>query len=870
MEYTHPQDCDNFSHVSRVPSCSPSERHAQACSNPAIDFLPDAPHIRKSDISTSQNTSARTLPDVSHVPYPTTNETSFHNEELPADLTPNLYGQGGCRPQHASSNSRIGDTSAMAHLPDRSDKIGVKFISVGNNHTLLLTHSGEVYGWGQNGHGKALHKGPNEIKSPVRLPLTNVVTISASNARFLAFCSDGKLYLWPSSDYVLGEVNISKVESPRFSLLASSSNFKEVYCSQYVSFGLTEEGNVIKFDSNNAFKPIEGFSNIVFLCVCFYSVVAVDENGDFFWYNERCGNYHPGGSSADSASKTIKIGVTKYLSPKTPFHGSFFFDGECLFIVDINGEVWQSNKGDDDVPFNTKPTKVPGLSNIVFISGYNDVCAAIDKNGKVFVWGCVSRVSYFYEDTIVPRCVEAFTNIEGVSVGDDFLFAYNKNTVWAWGRNDKGQLGTGDLIDRPQPVKVFGSEILGAFHYSKRPLDRMFSGLIKSIYFEYLNYLKNLFGDHPYTKARLYTKCSISKKVAKFAKEVINGFEFLKNPQDLNLNDEICDLQLRLSTDYKGPKVVNTRIKKLFVYYNKVPHDPQLLTFFPNVEVVELVRKSISGRTTLNLTYLSNLQCLELKGAFYLEQLPTSLVKLVLNHYDIGVTDLSYLTSLQELILVSPFEINQGTLPTSLVKLMLKDPSIQVTDLSYLESLQELVMVCPFEIAQGTLPTSLVKLALEDDFIQVTDLSYLESLKELVVTCNSISSQILEGQIPLSQSIVRLENSLFPFTKPPNVEIQLLNVNELIIRLHVPTNITEQNFPSLKFVHLINPDEDSLSDSTLSPTKLISQGLIKSVKLIKNECLVELASFPWCIQYSYDESQCIRNIRKLFLRDGNK
>ncbi|KAL0214246.1 hypothetical protein P9112_006430 [Eukaryota sp. TZLM1-RC] len=157
--------------------------------------------------------------------------------------------------------------------------------------------------------------------------------------------------------------------------------------------------------------------------------------------------------------------------------------------------------------------------------------------------------------------IEAFDNVEGISVGDDFIFTYNKNTVWAWGRNYAGQLGTGDLIGRPQPVKVFGSEILGTFHYSTQPLDSMFSGLIKLIYFEYLQYLKNLFGNHPYTKVRFYIKCSISKKVAKFAKQVIDGLEFLKNPEDLKLNENICDSQLRISTDYNGPKVINTRIE---------------------------------------------------------------------------------------------------------------------------------------------------------------------------------------------------------------------------------------------------------------------------------------------------------------------
>ncbi|KAL0213902.1 hypothetical protein P9112_006086 [Eukaryota sp. TZLM1-RC] len=89
-----------------------------------------------------------------------------------------------------------------------------------------------------------------------------------------------------------------------------------------------------------------------------------------------------------------------------------------------------------------------------------------------------------------------------------------------------------------------------------------------------------MFSNHPYTKARFYTKCLISNKVAKFAKQVINGVQYIKDPQDLNVDENICDLQLQLSTDYNGPKVINTRIKKLDVYYDEVDYDPQLLSLF--------------------------------------------------------------------------------------------------------------------------------------------------------------------------------------------------------------------------------------------------------------------------------------------------
>ncbi|KAL0213970.1 hypothetical protein P9112_006154 [Eukaryota sp. TZLM1-RC] len=116
----------------------------------------------------------------------------------------------------------------------------------------------------------------------------------------------------------------------------------------------------------------------------------------------------------------------------------------------------------------------------------------------------------------------------------------------------------------------------------------MFSGLVKLVYWEYLTYLL-LNGNYPYVRAKFSTKCGISKRVAQFAQEVFNHHTIqkkllLKDPQDLNLNENICDLKFHISADYIGLKVINTRIKKIDVYYDEVDYDPQLFSFFLNVE----------------------------------------------------------------------------------------------------------------------------------------------------------------------------------------------------------------------------------------------------------------------------------------------
>ncbi|KAL0207012.1 hypothetical protein P9112_012723 [Eukaryota sp. TZLM1-RC] len=640
-----------------------------------------------------------------------------------------------------------------AHRSDTID--GAEFISCNSRHTLLLTLSGEVYGWGDNDYDQVLYQGPETIQSPIKLPLTNVASISTGVTHSFALSSEGKLFGWGWNGSNL--ISMSSSHSLPITPINIPYNIKEVYGGDDDSFALTQEGKAVVWGSGKSFELIEELTNIIYLYAYCDSFVAINSSGDCFYLLRNSLASNP---------------IIPCLNPANLFINSVALVADFLFVIDANGVVWKCDKGDDDVTFNNKPTKVPRLNNIVSVSGSEGIYAAIDIDGKVFVWGDLSRISDVAEDGEEPRCIEALTDIEGISVGFDYLYAYNKSSVWAWGKNDQGQLGTGDLIDRHEPVKVFGSEILGSFHLPKQPLDRMFSGLIKLVYWEYLNYLKELFGNHPYVKARFYTKCAISKRVAQFAQEVYYAFPiqnkiFLKDPQDLDLNDTICDLQLQFSTVYNGPKVINTRIKKLDVYYDEVDYDPQLLSFFPNIEVVKLGGSSRSEELlSLNLTHLSNLKCLELAFPFDIEQLPTSLVKLALMDYEIDVADLSYLTSLQDLNV-----------------------------------------------------------------------------------CIGISESILKGETPLPQSIVNLDLGL-ELNYLVNIQIQLPNLKELVIHGKVPTNITEQNFPSLKFIQLFNSFEYSLSDSPLSPTRLISQGLIQSVKLIKNEYLVELSCFPWWIQYS--------------------
>ncbi|KAL0209923.1 hypothetical protein P9112_010007 [Eukaryota sp. TZLM1-RC] len=113
-----------------------------------------------------------------------------------------------------------------------------------------------------------------------------------------------------------------------------------------------------------------------------------------------------------------------------------------------------------------------------------------------------------------------------------------------------------------------------------------------------------------------------------------------------------------------------------------------------------------------------------------------------------------------------------------------------------------------------SLPPSIKELQLKNTFIKVTDLSYLSSLENLLFFLTEVDPSVpgvLDGAIPLPESIFKLNLRQLP----RNIQFQLPNLQELTLTMFIPTNITIKNFPSLKIIKLIQPQKESLSNSSL-------------------------------------------------------
>lgn len=106
------------------------------------------------------------------------------------------------------------------------------------------------------------------------------------------------------------------------------------------------------------------------------------------------------------------------------------------------------------------PAQVGTLSNWSDIAGTQRSAAAIKTDGTLWVWGANDygqlglnqSVSTLYSSPVQVGSLTNWKSIFGSNAS--FMAIKTDGTLWAWGRNDRGILGVGDLSDRSSPVQV--------------------------------------------------------------------------------------------------------------------------------------------------------------------------------------------------------------------------------------------------------------------------------------------------------------------------------------------------------------------------------------------------------------------------------
>jgi alpha-tubulin suppressor-like RCC1 family protein len=142
------------------------------------------------------------------------------------------------------------------------------------------------------------------------------------------------------------------------------------------------------------------------------------------------------------------------------------FSAHTLII--LNGQVYAFGRnnfgqiGDGTTSDRYLPFPVPGMTGFVAVAAGTDFSLALRADGTVWGWGRNTHGQLGLGDLdnrSEPVQVPGLTNIIAISAGglstSGFTLALGADgTVWAFGANAAGQLGTGDQDLRSEPVQV--------------------------------------------------------------------------------------------------------------------------------------------------------------------------------------------------------------------------------------------------------------------------------------------------------------------------------------------------------------------------------------------------------------------------------
>ncbi|MFF0477372.1 RCC1 domain-containing protein [Streptomyces sp. NPDC004284] len=149
------------------------------------------------------------------------------------------------------------------------------------------------------------------------------------------------------------------------------------------------------------------------------------------------------------------------------------YNNESAFALALlaDGTVrsWGGNTsgqlGDGTTTARSFPATVAGLSGVSSVSAAGGPFALAVRGGRVLAWGTNAYgqlgngLTTPDKDGPVtrPAAVQSLNRVTDVSGGCEHAVALREDgTVWTWGRNNYGQLGTGTDADRNTPQKVPG------------------------------------------------------------------------------------------------------------------------------------------------------------------------------------------------------------------------------------------------------------------------------------------------------------------------------------------------------------------------------------------------------------------------------
>ena len=328
---------------------------------------------------------------------------------------PNTYGQLG-------DNTTTHRSSAVQTVA-----LGSNWYSIANgyHHTLAVKNDGTLWTWGRNSYGQIGDNTITHRSSPIQTVALgqNWTYVAAGYQHSLASKNDGTLWSFGINNFGQLGNGLSIHRSSPTQTLGSATNW-----------------SIVSGGSNNS--------------------AAIKSDGTLW----TCG-LGSSGTLGDNTTTSKNSPIQVLYDPVTTWSSVSCGYNYYIFSIKKDGTLWCwgnnafGQLGTNETVHRSSPVQTIsyGTNWSQVAGGYSTV--AIKTDGTLWTWGRNTNGQLGTDDILhrssPVQTITYGTNWSQVSGGNFSIAAIKTDgTLWTWGRNDQGQLGTNDITHRSSPVQT--------------------------------------------------------------------------------------------------------------------------------------------------------------------------------------------------------------------------------------------------------------------------------------------------------------------------------------------------------------------------------------------------------------------------------
>ena len=374
------------------------------------------------------------------------------------------------------SNGRLGNNASGYSRRSSPIQVGLlstwSQIAAGEGHSAAIKTDGTMWLWGSAVYGGLGNSSLADKSSPVQIgALTTWSKITCSDFGTMAIKTDGTLWAWGENGQgLIGDETTERRSSPV--QVGALTTWTSIDNGGYHALALQTDGSMWTWGradggvlANNTGFPnhrsspaqIGSLTTWSKIATGYQNSMAIKTDGTLWiWGAGAAGRL--GINDVNPKSSPVQVGA---LTNWSQIAGG----GQQIIATKNDGTLWtwgrngEGGLGDNTVVYRSSPVQVGSLTTWSKVAAGTNHTLAIETDGSLYSWG-ENDVGQLGDSTVANKSspVQVGAQVYGwslVSRGGYVSAAIRADgTLWAWGRNQVGQLGQNNTVLRSSPVQV--------------------------------------------------------------------------------------------------------------------------------------------------------------------------------------------------------------------------------------------------------------------------------------------------------------------------------------------------------------------------------------------------------------------------------